>query len=44
MTDAQFRLEMRIEETARMLIDKGYIVGKTYEEVVEIVRNRTKNV
>jgi|SaaInlStandDraft_1057018.scaffolds.fasta_scaffold348798_2 hypothetical protein len=44
MTDAQFRLEMKIEETARMLIDNGYITGKTYEEVVEIVRNRTKSV
>ena len=44
MTDAQYRLEMKIEETARMLIDRGYISGKTYEEVVEIVRNRTKSV
>ena len=44
MTDAEYRLEMKIEETARMLIDRGYISGKTYEEVVEIVRLRSKDV
>jgi hypothetical protein len=42
MTDAEYRLEMKIEDTARMMIDRGYVSGKTYEEVVEIVRNKIK--
>jgi hypothetical protein len=44
MTDAEYRLEMKIEDMARMMIDRGYISGRTYEEVVEIVRNKMKNI
>ena len=44
MTTEELEKEFKLENAARLLVERGYVKGKSLQEVVEMLRLRSKNV